>query len=118
MILSQRIHRQRKAQSWLWFFCDAHRHIVSQLALVAPPEASVLILGETGMGKELVAREIHLRSARKDGQFVRVNCASIPRELFESEFFGHVRGSGHLLVCLNVRSEGAALFGSDFLRHP
>jgi len=53
----------------------------------------VLILGETGSGKELVAHEIHRRSRRKDGALVRVNCASIPRELFESEFFGHVRGS-------------------------
>src|SRR4029453_2496288 len=48
---------------------------------------------ETGTGKELVAHELHRRGARKDGPFVRVNCASIPRELFESEFFGHVRGS-------------------------
>lgn len=71
----------------------ALRHIVTQVDLVAPTEASVLILGETGTGKELVAREIHRRSARKDGPLVRVNCASIPRELFESEFFGHVRGS-------------------------
>ena len=69
------------------------RHIVSQIDVVAPTEASVLILGETGTGKELVAHEIHRRSARKDGPLVRVNCASIPRELFESEFFGHVRGS-------------------------
>jgi formate hydrogenlyase transcriptional activator len=69
------------------------RHIVSQIDVVAPTEASVLILGETGTGKELVAHEIHQRSARKDGPLVRVNCASIPRELFESEFFGHVRGS-------------------------
>jgi transcriptional regulator with GAF, ATPase, and Fis domain len=69
------------------------RKIVSQIDLVAQTEASVLILGETGTGKELVAHEIHRRSQRKDKPLVRVNCASIPRELFESEFFGHVRGS-------------------------
>ena len=71
----------------------ALKHIVSQIDLVAPTEASVLILGETGTGKELVAHEIHHRSARKDGPLVRVNCASVPRELFESEFFGHARGA-------------------------
>ena len=70
----------------------ALRRIMGQIDVVAPTEASVLILGETGTGKELVAHEIHRRSARKDGPLVRVNCASIPRELFESEFFGHVRG--------------------------
>jgi len=69
------------------------RHIVTQIDLVAPTDASVLILGETGTGKELVAHEIHRRSKRKDGPLVRVNCASIPRDLFESEFFGHMRGS-------------------------
>jgi len=71
----------------------ALKYIVGQIDVVAPTEASVLILGETGTGKELVAHELHRRSARKDGPLVRVNCASIPRELFESEFFGHVRGS-------------------------
>ncbi len=71
----------------------ALKHIVSQIDLVAPTDASVLILGETGTGKELVAHEIHHRSARKDGPLVRVNCASVPRELFESEFFGHARGA-------------------------
>lgn len=69
------------------------RQVVSQIDVVAPTEATVLILGETGTGKELVAHEIHRRSERKDKPLVRVNCASIPRELFESEFFGHVRGS-------------------------
>jgi DNA-binding NtrC family response regulator len=69
------------------------RQVVSQIDVVAPTEATVLILGETGTGKELVAHEIHRRSGRKDKPLVRVNCASIPRELFESEFFGHVRGS-------------------------
>jgi transcriptional regulator with GAF, ATPase, and Fis domain len=71
----------------------ALRHIISQIDLVAPTEASVLILGDTGTGKELVAREIHRRSPRTDRPLVRVNCASIPKELFESEFFGHVKGS-------------------------
>jgi transcriptional regulator with GAF, ATPase, and Fis domain len=71
----------------------ALKNVISQIDVVAPTEASVLILGETGTGKGLVAHEIHRRSARKDGPLVRVNCASIPRELFESEFFGHVRGS-------------------------
>jgi len=71
----------------------ALRQISSQIDLVAPTEASVLILGETGTGKELVAHEIHHRSTRQDGPLVRVNCASIPRDLFESELFGHVRGS-------------------------
>ncbi len=69
------------------------RQTISQIDLVAPTEASVLILGETGTGKELVAHEIHRRSQRKDKPLVRVNCASIPRELYESEFFGHVKGA-------------------------
>lgn len=72
---------------------SALRQIVSQIDLVAPTDASVLILGETGAGKELVAHEIHRRSKRKDKPFVRVNCASIPKDLYESEFFGHARGS-------------------------
>ena len=71
----------------------ALQQISSQIDLVAPTDASVLILGETGTGKELVAHEIHHRSTRKDCPLVRVNCASIPRDLFESELFGHMRGS-------------------------
>lgn len=64
-----------------------------QIELVAPTEASVLILGESGAGKELVAREIHKRSQLSHKPMIRVNCPSIPRELYESEFFGHVRGA-------------------------
>ena len=71
----------------------AIRTIAQQIELVAPTEATALILGESGTGKELVAREIHDRSARTARPLVRVNCASIPRELYESEFFGHVKGA-------------------------
>src|SRR5260370_15069787 len=67
--------------------------VLAQISTVAPTEANVLILGESGTGKELVAPAIHDLSAHKDHPLVRVNCASIPKELFESEFFGHVRGA-------------------------
>ena len=67
--------------------------VIRQIDLVARTKATVLILGESGTGKELVAREIHKRSECQDGPLIRDNCASIPRELYESEFFGHVRGS-------------------------
>jgi transcriptional regulator with GAF, ATPase, and Fis domain len=60
---------------------------------VAPTDATVLVLGETGTGKELVAHEIHRRSLRKDKPLIRVNCAAIPKELYESEFFGHAKGA-------------------------
>jgi transcriptional regulator with GAF, ATPase, and Fis domain len=71
----------------------ALRTLVQQLELVAPTGANVLILGESGTGKELVAHEIHERSLRRHRAMIRVNCASIPHELFESEFFGHVKGA-------------------------
>ena len=64
-----------------------------QINMVAPTDATVLILGESGTGKELVAREIHQRSRRSQQPLIRVNCASIPRELYESEFFGHAKGA-------------------------
>ncbi len=59
----------------------------------AHPDAPVLIQGESGTGKELVARRIHALSARSSGRFVAVNCAAVPREMFESEFFGHAKGA-------------------------
>ena len=69
------------------------RRVLDRVEMVAPTDATVLILGETGVGKELVARAIHERSPRRDRQLVKINCTAIPRELFESEFFGHVRGA-------------------------
>ena len=71
----------------------ALRQVLEEIELVAPSEATVLILGETGTGKELVARAVHQRSRRRDRPLVRVNCTSIPKELFESEFFGHSKGA-------------------------
>jgi DNA-binding NtrC family response regulator len=72
---------------------NACRRIIGQVEIVAPTDATVLILGETGTGKELIAREIHERSRRREKPLVRVNCTSIPKELFESEFFGHAKGA-------------------------
>jgi PAS domain S-box-containing protein len=69
------------------------QHMVQQIELVAPTNANVLIIGESGTGKELIARAIHEVSDRKARSLIRVNCAAIPAELFESEFFGHVKGA-------------------------
>jgi PAS domain S-box-containing protein len=68
-------------------------HMLEQITAVSQTPANVLILGESGVGKELVARAIHARSPRSEFPLVKVNCASIPKELFESEFFGHVKGA-------------------------
>jgi transcriptional regulator with GAF, ATPase, and Fis domain len=67
--------------------------VLRQVQLVAPTDASVLITGESGTGKELVARAIHERSARKGRALIKVNCSAVPDSLFESEFFGHVKGA-------------------------
>jgi transcriptional regulator with GAF, ATPase, and Fis domain len=71
----------------------ALERVLHQVEMVAATDANVLVLGESGTGKELIARAIHQRSARSRKPLVKVNCGSIPHELFEGEFFGHVRGS-------------------------
>jgi len=69
------------------------RQVLERVERVAPTDARVLITGENGTGKELVARALHRLSARRDGPFIEVNCAAIPSELIESELFGHIKGS-------------------------
>jgi PAS domain S-box-containing protein len=71
----------------------ALRRMLKRVEAVADTPATVLLHGESGVGKELVAHAIHARSPRAEGPLVKVNCASIPKELFESEFFGHVKGA-------------------------
>ncbi len=69
------------------------KDLISLIDLVAATDASVLIQGESGTGKELVAKEIHRHSERREQPFIKVNCSAIPGDLYESEFFGHVRGA-------------------------
>jgi formate hydrogenlyase transcriptional activator len=71
----------------------ALRSVLRQVEVVAPTDAGVLILGETGTGKELIAQAIHNRSPRRDRPFIKVNCAAIPSGLLESELFGHEKGA-------------------------
>jgi hydrogenase-4 transcriptional activator len=90
------------------------RDVMARVAQVAPTDVPVLLLGETGSGKEVVAREIHRRSARAAGPIVRINCGAIPPGLIDSELFGHERGSFTGAVAARTgwfeRADGGTLF--------
>jgi DNA-binding NtrC family response regulator len=85
--------RQRLGKHEIVWKGEAMRRVMAQVDRVAASETRVCILGETGTGKELVARTLHERSARAAGPFVTLNCAAVPAELIESELFGHEKGS-------------------------
>jgi len=85
--------RQRLGKHEIVWRGDAMRRVMAQVERVASGETRVCILGETGTGKELVARTLHDRSPRSGGPFVTLNCAAVPAELIESELFGHEKGS-------------------------
>ncbi|HDR4440204.1 sigma-54-dependent Fis family transcriptional regulator [Bacillus thuringiensis serovar brasilensis] len=72
---------------------DAFQHTLEEIKLVSPTDASVYVCGETGVGKEYVARAIHENSPRKNGPFIAVNCGALPKELMESELFGYAEGA-------------------------
>lgn len=85
--------KQRLGKHEIVWKGESMRRVMAQLERVAASESRVCILGETGTGKELVARTIHEKSARAGGPFVTLNCAAVPAELIESELFGHEKGS-------------------------
>jgi two-component system, NtrC family, nitrogen regulation response regulator NtrX len=91
----------------------AIRALVEQIQTAAPTTGRVLIHGENGSGKELVARTIHVRSARHSGPFVDVNCAAIPEDLIESELFGHEKGAFTGALQRRLGSQAPSTCGAD-----
>src|SRR4029079_17412830 len=87
------LHAEIEARYEMIGQSPAMQKLFNEIDRVAPTKASVLITGESGTGKELISRAIHRLSARSKASFVKVNCAAIPRELIESELFGHERGA-------------------------
>ncbi|NOZ02662.1 MAG: GAF domain-containing protein, partial [Deltaproteobacteria bacterium] len=95
--------------------CPGMKDVFNRITRVAPTDVPVMILGETGTGKELVAREIHARSTRADRAFVAINCGAIPENLLESDLFGHVRGAFTGAATTTIGKFQAASGGTLFL---
>jgi len=95
--------------------CDSMKEVFKRVRKVATADVSVLITGETGTGKELIAKEVHENSRRKKGPFVVINCGAIPESLLESELFGHVRGAFTGAVADKIGRFQAANGGTLFL---
>jgi transcriptional regulator with GAF, ATPase, and Fis domain len=95
--------------------CEAMKDIFRKIDKVAGTDISVLVTGETGTGKELIARELHRRSGRKNGPFIAINCGAIPENLLESELFGHVKGAFTGAVATRIGRFQAANGGTLFL---
>jgi transcriptional regulator with GAF, ATPase, and Fis domain len=95
--------------------CQGMRDVYKRIDKIAPTDISVLITGETGTGKELIAREIHRRSPRVKGPFITINCGAIPENLLESELFGHVKGAFTGAVATKAGKFQAAIGGTLFL---
>src|SRR6266850_7793597 len=91
------------------------QHVLDAISMVAPVDSAVLLLGETGTGKELIARAIHDASPRRHQRFVAVNCAAIPVGLLESELFGHERGAFTGAVAQRIGRFELATGGTLFL---
>jgi transcriptional regulator with GAF, ATPase, and Fis domain len=95
--------------------CQMMKEVYRRITKIAPTDISVLITGETGTGKELIAMEIHRRSQRAKGPFVTINCGAIPENLLESELFGHVKGAFTGAVTTKAGKFQAAIGGTLFL---
>jgi two-component system, NtrC family, nitrogen regulation response regulator NtrX len=107
--------RQRVGKHEIVHTGEAMRRVMAQVERVAASEARVCILGETGTGKELIARALHERSSRREGPFVTLNCAAVPAELIESELFGHEKGSFTGAVSRHIGRFEQASRGTLFL---
>jgi transcriptional regulator with GAF, ATPase, and Fis domain len=95
--------------------CQGMKDVYKRIDKIASTDISVLILGETGTGKELIAREIHRHSPRAQGKFVTINCGAIPENLLESELFGHVKGAFTGAVATKLGKFQDAIKGTLFL---